>query len=67
MADGESSGKKPRGFGFIVKIVAAVVIVLAVVVIVGDDETRAALLSRLRGRWPGVARHLSAQEALSLQ
>ena len=49
MADGESSGKKPRGFGFFVKIVAAVVIVLAVVVIVGDDETRAALLSRLRG------------------
>jgi hypothetical protein len=33
----------------IVKVVAAVVIVLAVVVIVGDDETRAALLSRLRG------------------
>jgi hypothetical protein len=33
----------------IVKIVAAVVIVLAVVVIVGDDETREALLSRVRG------------------
>lgn len=52
MADGESSSKKHRGFGFVVKIVAAVVIVLAVVVIAGDDETRAALLSRLRGdRW----------------
>jgi hypothetical protein len=48
-ADGESSSKKPCGFGFVVKIVAAVVIVLAVVVIAGDDETRAALLSRLRG------------------
>jgi hypothetical protein len=48
MADGEGSGKKRRGFGFIVKIVAAVLIVLAVVVIVGDDETRAALLSRVR-------------------
>jgi len=48
MADGES-GKKRRGFGFIVKIVVAVVIVLAVVVIAGDDETRAALLSRLKG------------------
>jgi hypothetical protein len=67
MADGESSGKKPRGFGFIVKIVAAVVIVLAVVVIVGDDETRAALLSRLRGDGRASPDTLSAQEALSLQ
>jgi hypothetical protein len=33
----------------LVNVVAAVVIVLAVVVIVGDDETRGALLSRLRG------------------
>jgi hypothetical protein len=49
VADGESSSKKSRGFGFILKVVAAVVIVLAVVVIVGDDETRTALLSRLRG------------------
>jgi len=49
MADGESSSKKSRGFGFILKVVAAVVIVLAVVVIVGDDETRTALLSRSRG------------------
>jgi hypothetical protein len=49
MAEGESSSKKHRGFGFVVKVVAAVVIVLAVVVIVGDDETRAALLSRMKG------------------
>jgi hypothetical protein len=49
MADGESRSKKRRGFGFVVKIVAVVVISLAVVVIVGDDETRAALLSRLKG------------------
>jgi hypothetical protein len=44
-----AGSKKRRGFGFIVKVVTAVVIVLAVVVIVGDDETRSALLSRLRG------------------
>ena len=49
MADGESRSKKRRGFGFIVKIVVAIVILLAVVVIVGDDETRAALVSRLKG------------------
>jgi hypothetical protein len=48
MADSEGS-KKRRGFGFVLKVVAAVVIVLAVVVIVGDDETREALLSRLKG------------------
>jgi hypothetical protein len=48
MADGKSS-KQRRGFGLIVKIVGAVVILLAVLVIVGDDETRAALLSRLKG------------------
>lgn len=49
MADGEGGDQERRGFGFIAKVVAAVVIVLAVVVILGDDETREALLSRVKG------------------
>jgi hypothetical protein len=52
MAHSESS-KKHRGFGFIIKVVAVVLIVFAAVVVVGDDETRAALLSRLRGNGRG--------------
>ena len=49
MVAGEGRDQERRGFGLIVKVVVAIVIVLAVVVILGDDETRGALLSRLRG------------------
>jgi hypothetical protein len=52
MDEGESGGKERRGFGFVVKIVMAVAIVLAAVVTLGDDETRTALLSRLKGVGP---------------
>jgi hypothetical protein len=66
MADSESSSKKRRGFGFIVKILAAVAIVLAVVRDRGRRRDSRSTVVPLEGRWSGIARYLSGRELSSL-